>query len=273
MDSTVTADLHIHSTCSDGTLTPAEIVAQASAAGLRYIALCDHDSIAGVAEAIASVRPGMTVIPACEMSARAGGQDIHILAYYIDIERAELIEYLEGFRDYRLKRARRIVKKLARDGIRLDFEQLRHFSRNSALGRPHIAQALLEGGYVRSINEAFIRYLGYHAPYYEPKKDVPPRDVINKIVHCGGVPVLAHPAATGNEVARRFIGEGVAGLEVWHPDHSQRQVRELFALAVKNGLVTTGGSDFHGFCPGRVRIGCCGCRAEDVRALQRRRIS
>lgn len=263
------ADLHIHSTYSDGLLTPSEIVKHAIQLNLTTIAITDHDSVSGIKEAIKLSQDRIEIIPAMEMSSNIGDLDIHILGYYIDYEKNELNAYLEIFKEYRLKRIEKIIKHLFADGIKLNFERIKSIVGNGSLGRPHIAEALLRDGYVHSINEAFVRYLGYHTPYYEPKKAVLPKEVIQKIKDCQGIPVIAHPGTIGNrDVIYHLIIEGIAGIEVWHPEHSKRQQQELREIALKNGLLMTGGSDFHGFRGSENQIGKYGCAEEEVQMLK-----
>lgn len=264
-------DLHIHSKFSDGLLSPSEIVDTAIKIGLKVISITDHDSIFGVDEALTRANRRIEVIPAVEMSSNIGNLDIHILGYYIDHHSKALLSFLEEFREYREKRVKKIIEKLLVDGIKIDFERVKEIATNAAMGRPHIAEVLKENGYVHSISEAFIRYLGYHSPYYVPKKTAKPKEVIKKIKDCGGVPVLAHPGTIGqdSEIIYVLIKDGILGLEVWHPEHSKRQVDEFYEIGIKNGLILTGGSDFHGYPRGHSSIGECGCGMESVCDLKK----
>lgn len=265
------ADLHIHTIYSDGVHNPKEIVDIALKNKISVIAIADHDSVAGIDEAIEYARNKIEVIPAVELSANIGNIDIHIIGYYIDYSSDEFLDYLEKFKQYRFQRAKRIVEKLICAGIKIEFEQVRQIAKNSAMGRPHIAEALMESGYVRSISEAFSRYLGYHCLYYEPKKEVSPKEAIERIKRSNGIPVIAHPGMlkTKSELIYKLIGDGALGIEVWHPEHTPRQVDDFYEIAMKHGLLITGGSDFHGYPRGYCRIGDFGCSKLEVACLKK----
>lgn len=263
------ADLHIHSIYSDGSLAPFEIIKACKELQLKVISITDHDTVSGVEETIESARGEIEVIPAVEMSSNIGDLDIHILGYYVDYEDADLQTYLESFKKHRVKRIKKIIEKLSSDGIKLEFEQIKAVAKNCSLGRPHIAEVLLENGYVKSINEAFAKFLGYHSPYYEPKKNIHPREVIRKIKNCKGIPVVAHPGTINNEqILYQLIMDGVLGIEVWHPEHGHRWQQKLYEIALKNGLLMTGGSDYHGKRGGYAQIGITGCSKKDVEMLK-----
>ncbi len=263
------ADLHIHSTYSDGSLTPYEIVKIGKELSLRVLSITDHDSVSGVKETIELANNDIEIIPAVEMSSNIGDLDVHILGYYVDHNDSDLLEYLEVFKKHRVERVKKIIENLSRDGIKLEFEQIKVAAKNCSLGRPHIAEVLVENGYVKSANEAFARYLGYHSPYYEPKKDIHPKEVIKKIRQSNGVPVIAHPGTLNNEqLIYQLILDGVLGIEVWHPDHTSRWQQQLYEIALKNGMVMTGGSDCHGRRLGSIQIGSAGCSEKDVKMLK-----
>jgi predicted metal-dependent phosphoesterase TrpH len=265
----IQADLHIHSTFSDGLLSPQKIVARAVNAALKTIAITDHDSAEGISAALAAADGTIEVIPAVEMSANIKDIDVHILGYFVDYTDDELTAYLNEFKIYRIARVEKILKKLSSDGINVDVEQVKLIGGGGSLGRPHIAEALRQSGYVHTINEAFFRFLGYHSRYYEPKKEARPRDVIKMITHCGGIAVAAHPGALGSsEILYQLIMDGIAGIEVWHPEHSKQAEAEYYESAMKNGLLMTGGSDFHGFPRSPIDIGSYGCSNEDVARLK-----
>ncbi len=264
------ADLHIHSTYSDGTLTPREIVTICKDLKLRVISITDHDTVAGVEETIDFAQGLIDVIPAIEMSSRIGSFDIHILGYFVDHFDDALLTYCDDFRAHRMKRVKRIINKLSKDGIKLEFEQIKATASNCSLGRPHIAEVLVENGYARSINDAFNKYLGFNAPYYEPKRFIEPKSVIQKIVRAKGIPVLAHPGTINDEqVIYQLIMDGCRGIEVWHPDHTYRCRQKLTEIAMKNGLLMTGGSDCHGRRgKNGYQIGVTGCMKEHVLELR-----
>ena len=265
------ADLHIHSTYSDGTLTPCEIVSICKELKLHVISIADHDTVAGVEETIDFAQGQIDVIPAIEMSSSIGSFDIHILGYYVDTHNDELLTYCEDFRTHRMKRVKRIINKLSKSGIRLEFEQIKMAASCCSLGRPHIAEVLVENGHARSINDAFNKYLGFNAPYYEPKKAVRPQVVIRKIVKSNGIPVIAHPGTINDDqVIYQLILDGCQGIEVWHPDHTHRCRQKLTEIAMKNGLLMTGGSDCHGRRgKNGYQIGVTGCMKEHVVELKK----
>lgn len=264
------ADLHIHTSYSDGVYTPKEIVDIAINSKISVIAITDHDSVAGIDETILHAKDKLNIIPAVEFSANIGSQDIHILGYYIDHHSAELLNYLAEFRKYRIKRAKKIVENLAQDGIKIDFALVKQIAQNSSMGRPHIAEALLECGYVHNRNEAFYRYLGYHSPYYVPKKEIDPQKIIKKIKEWDGISVIAHPGMIGNvELVYRLIRDGILGIEIWHPEHTRKQVYDFYEIAMKHGLLITGGSDFHGYPRGYCKIGDYGCQLTEVLNLKK----
>jgi hypothetical protein len=263
------ADLHIHSNCSDGLLSPEEIVGYSSEIDLKTIAITDHDSVQAIELLRNTDHREVELIPAVELSANIGKLDIHILGYFVDHENSDLRAYLEKLRAHRIKRARKIVENLSNDGIKVDFDRMKAIAKNSALGRPHIAEALREHGYVQSIREAFVRFLSYHSPYYEPKMSVEPQEILEKIKRWQGIPVIAHPGIYNDDsLVHGLIAAGAVGLEVWHPDHSPACQQELYELASAEGLLMTGGSDCHGHRRSSLQIGRCGCGQVEVQCLK-----
>ncbi|HIE37648.1 MAG TPA: PHP domain-containing protein, partial [Anaerolineae bacterium] len=240
-------DLHIHSTASDGVLTPTEVVHLALKRGLSAIALTDHDTLAGVAEAQAAAGTRLEVIPGVEVNSEGDWGDLHFLGLYVDPENPFLNERLRAMQEARVGRAQRIVKKLAWLGMPLDWEEVRALAGGQSVGRPHIARALLNHGYISTTQEAFDRYIGREGPAYVPRLRLTPTEVIEAIHRAGGVAVLAHPAYSGvlNQV-ETFVSHGLEGLEVYYPDHSPEDTQALLALCQRHGLLATGGSDFHG---------------------------
>jgi predicted metal-dependent phosphoesterase TrpH len=263
------ADLHIHSNCSDGLLSPEEIVKHSSEIGLDTIAIADHDSVQAI-EVLKDVdHRKVDLIPAVELSANIGPLDIHILAYFIDHEDSDLLDYLVKLRAHRIKRARKMVEKLSNDGIKVDFDRMKEIAKHSALGRPHIAEALREHGYVQSTREAFVRFLSYHSPYYEPKMNVKPKELMMQIKDWKGIPIIAHPGIySDKKIIQGLIDDGAVGLEVWHPDHSPACQQELLEMATSQGLLMTGGSDCHGQHRYGLQIGRCGCSPHEVQRLR-----
>lgn len=250
-------------------MSPLEIVEYCREIGLGTIAITDHDSVLAVDQLAHGGDPGPDVIPAAELSSNIGAVDIHILAYYIDPGNADLLCYLETLREHRVKRAKTIVERLSRAGIDLDFDQMKEQAKNSALGRPHIAVALLERGYVQSTREAFVRFLSYHSPYYEPKMSVDPGELLHKIESWGGISVIAHPGIYGDkDLIQHLIDAGAAGIEVWHPDHSVACQQEMREIAAREHVLMTGGSDCHGHHRANLQIGRYGCGQLEVELLR-----
>jgi len=241
------ADLHIHTTASDGTLTPSEVVQQAAARGLKAIAITDHDTIGGIAGALqAAVANGLDVIPGVELSAEKGLNEMHILGYYVDHYNDGLRHKLEILRKARRERAWRMMEKLAGLGMRLHWERIVQIAgEGSAFGRPHVAQALQEKGYVSSIDEAFDRYIGRRGPAYVSRYKITPLEAIKMITDAKGLPVLAHPRGQ-EHMLPELVEAGLVGLEVYYPGYAIDQSEALVELAKRHTLIPTGGTDFHG---------------------------
>jgi hypothetical protein len=241
-------DLHTHTTASDGTLTPDLLVAKALEAGLRALAITDHDSIEAIGPAIARARDtDLIVIPGVELSTAEDGVDIHILGYFVDTRDARLLQTLAGLREARRARARAMVAALNRDGVSVRFDTVETLARGGAVGRSHVARALVADGHADSVADAFDRLLGRGRPYYRPKPPTDPALAVASIVRAGGIPVLAHPGITGvDHLIPGLIEAGLRGLEAYHADHDEQQRRFYDSLARQHGLLVTGGSDFHG---------------------------
>lgn len=241
-------DLHLHTTASDGAYAPAAVVALARARGLRTIAITDHDSVEGVAEALAAAGHGLEVIPGVEINTDIPHSEVHILGYYVDYRHAELQDVLQRLRDFRRDRARRMVEKLAHLGMPLDWRRVAALAGDGALGRPHVAQALVERGYVADVSQAFDLYLGREGPAYVERHKLTPVEATRLIVRAGGLPVLAHPSGLENlpTLLDALTAAGLVGLEAHYTGYLPEETQGLLALAQKYGLVATGGSDFHG---------------------------
>jgi hypothetical protein len=241
-------DLHIHTTASDGLLSPAEVVRVAVEKGLSVIAITDHDTTAGLDEALDAARGHeLEVIPGIELSAQEGSREVHILGYYVNHGDRELQEKLEVLRRARRERARQMVAKLAGMGFPVSWERLLEIAGDSsAFGRPHVAQALQEKGYVGSINEAFYRFIGLGGPAYVARYKLAPTQALQMIKTAGGLPVLAHPWRQ-EDVAIALVGCGLVGLEAYYPRYSHEEREELAGLGKRYGLIATGGTDFHGY--------------------------
>ncbi len=244
-------DLHIHTTASDGKFSPVEIVRMAHAGGLEYIAICDHDSIDGLeaAQQEATVNfPGLTVISGVEINTDIPAGELHILGYYCNCENSELNATLERLRTSRIQRAKKMVAKLRSMGIKIDYERVEELAGSGSVGRPHIAQALLEKGYINNFREAFSKYIGRGGPAYVERDKITPAEATQLILRAEGIPVLAHPLTSENysDLTAGLKNAGLMGLEVYYGNYSPEQILSLLEIANKFGLIVTGGSDFHG---------------------------
>lgn len=242
------ADLHFHSSVSDGVEPPAALADRAVAAGLSVAALTDHDALHGVAAFQAAARGrGLVACGGTELSVDVDGEDVHLLGLFVDPEEPELALRLSAFREARDRRAEAMVGKLASLGIRLDLPALRAEVKDGAFGRPHVARALVAAGVVRSVPEAFDRFLGDGAAAYVPKAKWGLEEAIGAVRRAGGLAVLAHPVwyRDAKSLVRQGVEAGLDGLEAFHPDHEARKERELLGEAARLGLLVTGGSDFH----------------------------
>ncbi len=250
------ADLHIHTTHSDGLFSPAKVVETAVKVGMRVIAIADHDTVSGYEEALSYATEELTLVSAVELSTAQNGTELHILGYLIQHDDPVFVQRIREFRDERLLRGERIVEKLNELGIELSMDAVRRVAGNSALGRPHVAEALVEQEFVRTFNEAFARYLGYHAPAYVPKYHLTPREGIDLVHAAGGVAVLAHPGTLGcDDIIPELAGIGLDGIEAIYPLHNYHVMAKYKKLASDLGLIVTGGSDCHGRGDGRTDIG------------------
>ncbi len=263
-------DLHTHSNASDGTMAPQEVVRLAQERGLTAIALTDHDTIDGLAEAVAAgEKLGVEVIPGVEISAKYPDNTMHILGYFLKYEDARLDERLAVLKQARKDRNPQIIAKLNALGIPLKMEQVERISGRGQMGRPHIARALYEVGYVRSIQEAFDIYLGNTGKAYVSKFRFPPKEALEMIREAKGVPVLAHPFTLGlskpdelKSLLQNLMGLGLAGIEVFYPEHGPDREALYYSLARELGLLITGGSDFHGNNKPEVELGRVNCQSK-----------
>lgn len=255
-------DLHIHTTASDGTSTPAGAVGEAAALGLAAVSVTDHDSVAGTAEAAAAGRRlGVEVVPGIEVSSDYRDNNVHILGYFIDTASPALRPVLEWVGREREERNRKIVELFAADGYDISLEELRAEYPGAVLGRPHMAEHLMRKGYTSSVKEGFDRFLGVGCPYYLPKRRISLAAAVEFIGRAGGVPVLAHPLqyhyspAETVELVERAKALGVRALEAYYSEHTPEQQAYLLALAEKYGLGVSGGSDYHGTRKTHIRMG------------------
>ena len=246
-------DLHIHSTASDGNLNPGEIVARSSRRGLSVIALTDHDTVEGVAPAqeAASACPALRIIPGLELSSVSRGHEVHILGYLIDIRHEGLLLGLEKMRSFRNERARAMIEKLAGLGVHINWNTVKRIAGGGSLGRPHIARAMLEMGYVTSFEEAFTRYIAYEGPAYVQGPRISSVEAIELILRAGGVPVLAHPLSIDDWQTKipELKDAGLSGIEIYYDGYTAMEMDGISKFAGKYGLIATGGSDFHGVNP------------------------
>jgi hypothetical protein len=251
-------DLHTHTNASDGVLSPAQLVERAARLALRVIAITDHDSTDGVAEAVAAgLMLDVDVIPGVEINTDVPGTEVHVLGYLVDTTDPAFGSELARLRDGRIGRARRMAEKLAEMGAPVGFERILAIAGDGAVGRPHVAQALLEAGHVASREEAFEKYIGRNSPAYVERAEFTPAQACRLIRRAGGVPVLAHPVYFDRFGAIRapfdldamlpeMIEAGLMGLEVYYPRYDAVTTEYLMATARRHRLLATGGTDFHG---------------------------
>lgn len=276
-DAVGTVDLHTHSTASDGTLAPSAVVEAAHAAGLAAMALTDHDSVAGVREAReAGERLGVRVVAGAELSAFVDREEIHLLALHID-QFDVIADELARFRDDRVTRAERMVAKLRQLGVDVTMDDVLREAGAGAVGRPHVARAVVAAGGAGDVREAFDRFLGDGRPANVEKPRMEARDAIALAHRAGGIAVWAHPGMAGRrDKVEPLVQAGLDGLEVLHPRHSGEDMSRLSALAEHFGLVTSGGSDWHGPADawrtlGMMRVPTQVLDAQEARAWARRR--
>lgn len=241
------ADLHVHTRISDGIITPEDAVKQAHEAGLAAIAIADHDSVDGIQPAIwAGRKYDVEIIPAVELSSGIDNHELHIVGYYIDWQDKWFRDKLLVFQDWRRDRARKIVEKLEELGMEVPYNLVIALE-GAVVGRPHIAQAMVIRGYVKTAKEAFDKYLGAGKPAYVAKYPLSPAGAIKLIKKAGGLPVLVHPVfAHADNMLPKLVEDGLRGIEVYHSKHNATVTKHYMRLARKCGLLITGGSDSHG---------------------------
>jgi len=252
------ADLHIHTNFSDSTYAPKDVVLEADRIGLACVAITDHDTIDGIEPARDAAQDMLLeVIPGVELSCEQQGRDIHILGYFFDIHDATFNEQLAKFRNTRVERVKKIIQKLRDQGVdNITFDEVSDLASSDALGRPHLAQLLIDKGWVADIRQAFNKYLGENCPAYVPKFKQSPYEAIHLIRQAKGIAVLAHPMITNvDELIPSFVDAGLDGLEIYYPNASKAVVQFYEGIAQKYHLVTTGGSDAHGEDRSHARIG------------------
>ena len=270
-------DLHIHTTASDGTDSPRAAVEKAAALGLAAVSITDHDSVSGVPEAMrAGAELGVEVVPGIEVSSDYRDNNVHILGYFIDPAAPQLRPVLDWVKTERDERNEKIAAMFERDGFDISLAQLREEYPDSVLGRPHFCEHLMRKGYISSVKEGFEKYLGEGKPYYLPKRRISIAKAVETIVAAGGVPVLAHGGLLRisevelNQWIDSMAKKGLMGLECYHNAHTPQMERLLRAAAERNGLLVTGGSDFHGASRPDVEMGTGLSRWNDRQACRGR---
>ncbi len=246
------ADMHVHTTCSDGLLSPRETTEEAARVGLRAVGIADHDTLLGMPEAQAAAsRLNIEVIPAVELSADQEHLEVHILAYYPG---DALEDTLQELRAMRLSRMHEMITRLAGLGVSVPIQRVLEIAGSAAPGRPHLARAMEEEGHV-SKSEAFDRYLAKGRPAYVGRVRPSPGEAVTLIREAGGIPVLAHPGSHLDELAEPLLRRGLMGIEAYHPSHTEEDTARCLQLCRRMGLLVTGGSDSHGPGTGRPQIG------------------
>lgn len=246
-------DLHSHTTASDGALTPRELVRLAARQGVRVLAITDHDSTEGLSEALAEASVhGLEIVPGLEINCDVPGAEIHVLGYYVDWRAEWFQAFLREQRAERTARVHRIVERLTELGMPLTAEEVFAICKEGSPGRPHVAQAMVKRGYVRSVREAFDDWLHADGPANVPRRRLTPVEAVRVIRRAGGVPVFAHPGlADRDELIPELVEAGLAGIETYYPEHSAAQIDAYCQTCRRLGLVATGGSDYHGAHAGR----------------------
>ncbi|PRX29885.1 hypothetical protein BX659_10898 [Orenia metallireducens] len=241
-------DLHLHTTASDGSYTPTELVTKAKKLGFSAIAITDHDTVGGIEEGLkAAEELGIELIPGIEMNTDYENTEIHILGYYIDYQDKNFINILADLKEARYNRIRKIVSKLNDLGLEIAFDEVNKLADGGALGRPHIAQIMLNKGYVQEWSQAFDQYIAKGAPAYVERKKITPKKAIGIIKEAGGVPVIAHPALMErDDLLKTLLEWGIEGIEVYHTEHDRIDSQRYLEYARENDLLVTAGSDCHG---------------------------
>jgi 3',5'-nucleoside bisphosphate phosphatase len=252
-------DLHLHSTASDGKLSPHDVVKMASDIGLQVMALTDHDTIEGIIPALEAVKasPDLTFIPGVEISTEIPNGEAHILGYFIDYKDTDFTKTLEKFRISRLTRGKKMVDKLASLGFFIDWKRVQEIAGDGVIGRPHIARAMIEKGYINKFEDAF-RFIGHDGPAYVPRDKMTPEEAVELIIRAKGLPALAHPFTVKDPEAMviKLKKVGLVGLEVYYKDNTPEQTSNTLKLAEKYGLIATGGTDYHAMGePDEVKMG------------------
>lgn len=272
-------DLHTHTTASDGALSPGQLVARAAHLGIKHLAITDHDTTGGLAEgAAAGAVLGVAVIPGVEINTDIPGAEIHVLGYFVEADHSELQEQLARIREGRVGRARKMAEVLTAMGAPITFERILAIAGEGSIGRPHVAQALLEAGHVANYGEAFAKYIGRNGPAYIERQKFSPAEACALIRRARGVPVLAHPVFFDRFGAIKssfdlhhelppMMAHGLAGIEVYYPGYDAVTIEHLLGVARQYRLTPTGGTDFHSVRPNDTDVGGIYVPAKVVRRL------
>ena len=263
------ADFHVHSRASDGALAPADLVRLALERDLDWLAITDHDTVAGLPEALSAASgTRLGLIPSVELSSAIGDDDVHILAYHVDASDPALLEHLTVLREGRARRAERILAVLREAGLEIDPDVVPRPMDGGAIGRAHLARALVRAGHATDISDAFRRYIGRGKPYYVPKDTSSPQEVVALVLQLGAIPVLAHPGITAiDRLIPQLVEAGLRGIEAYHGEHTPEQCAHYESLARGLGLLVTGGSDFHGPSAPNAALGSIDLPDVDIEAL------
>jgi predicted metal-dependent phosphoesterase TrpH len=244
------ADLHTHSTYSDGRLAPTELVERAVNRGLEVLALTDHDCTDGIAEAMkaAQKHPRLLFIPGVELSTDVPHEEVHVLGYFLDWQNRRFQARLDRLRRSRLERGQKMLAKLKRLGIEVSWHRVQELAGDGAVGRPHIALAMMEAGHISSLEEAFDRYIGRNGPAYVEREKITPAEAVQLLTDASALPVLAHPRdlQSLDSLLLELKEAGIIGMEVYYQDYDQQAIERLLAIARQHDLLPLGGSDFHG---------------------------
>jgi predicted metal-dependent phosphoesterase TrpH len=271
-------DLHVHTTYSDGTLTPPEAVHLARERGLDILAITDHDTIDGLSEAfVAGAEAGVQVVPGVEFSTVRDGEGVHVLAYFMDLDAPVFVAELRRLREDRFSRGERMVAKLRELGYPITFDRVREIAKGGTIVRPHVAQALVEAGVVPTVKDAFTdQLIGNGSPAYVEKHAMHPREALALIHSAGGVCVLAHPGTwresdpVPDEMIEELVEEGLDGIEARHPEHTPELESHYVAVAERTGIFWTGSSDCHGTLYDPIRMGMRTTPPEQFERLKER---
>lgn len=251
------ADLHVHTYYSDSTFSPEEVVKTAKEAGLKAIAICDHDCVDGIAPSIESSKSyDLEIIPGVELTVEKENNEIHLLGYFIDWQAGWFRKRLKVIQKDRQERVYKMVELLKTKGIEIEPEEVLRISGRGSVGRLHVAMAMLKAKEIRNLQEAFDKYIGLQKPCYVTHIKFSPKEAIEMVLEAGGIPALAHPKVMGkDEFIPQYIKYGLKGIEVYHTDHTLSDENRYLKIAKENNLIVVGGSDCHGLGKGRVLIG------------------